>query len=617
MSLVQKTKKILYTTFNIKRVLGFVWSSSRGWAIVNAALLLVQGVLPIVSIYLLKLLVDSVATAVDVGAHESVAYNVYTVLAAFAVVMLLTGLSRTVGNLVNKEESRRIVDYMHDVIHKKAVDVDLEYYENPNYQDSLHRAQEEAAFRPGIIVRALTTILQNTISLAGVAWLLLVFKWQVLFLLICAVVPEMIVRFVFSSREYLNERNYTKKERRAAYYHWMLVGRDLAKETRLFRLGDTFIKRFRALRTELRKIRFSLDKKSTMYSFLAHMFSTLLVFTAYFWIARDALLGLVTIGSFVMFYQAFQKGQMFLQSLLEGIASLYENNLFLTNLYEFLDYSNSIKVVPGNFALDSQTETTNSANCRLVVDNVFFTYPSSSSKQVLKGVKMVVEPGEVAALVGLNGSGKTTLVKLVSRLYDVTHGSIYIDDTNIQAIRPYELRKKIGVIFQDYVHFNLSARDNIWFGDIDKPYDSSFIPKASVQAGADEMIKNLPQGYDTVLGRMFERGEELSEGQWQKIALARAFFRDTQMVILDEPTSSMDPKSEYELFNSIRSILNGRTALLISHRMSTVRMADKIFVMNDGKIVEKGTHEQLLSDGGIYADLFETQASSYLSIKVP
>lgn len=315
-----------------------------------------------------------------------------------------------------------------------------------------------------------------------------------------------------------------------------------------------------------------------------------------------------------MFYQAFQKGQMFLQSFLEGIASLYENNLFLSNLYEFLDYNNSIKVVPGNSTPNSQSEST---NCRLVVDNVFFTYPSSSSKQVLKGVSMVVEPGEVAALVGLNGCGKTTLVKLVSRLYDVNHGSIHIDDTNIQAIRPYELRKKIGVIFQDYVHFNLSARDNIWFGDIDKPYDSSNIHKASLQAGADEMIKNLPQGYDTVLGRMFERGEELSEGQWQKIALARAFFRDTQMVILDEPTSSMDPKSEYELFNSIRSILNGRTALLISHRMSTVRMADKIFVMNDGKIVEKGTHEQLLYDGGIYADLFETQASSYLSIKVP
>jgi len=226
---------------------------------------------------------------------------------------------------------------------------------------------------------------------------------------------------------------------------------------------------------------------------------------------------------------------------------------------------------------------------------------------------MVVEPGEVAALVGLNGCGKTTLVKLICRLYDVTQGSILINNTNIQAIYPYKLSKKIGVIFQDYAHFNLSVRDNIWFGDVDKPYDSSYIPKASVQAGADEMIKNLPQGYDTVLGRMFERGEELSEGQWQKIALARAFFRDTQLIILDEPTSSMDPKSEYELFNSFRNILNGRTSLLISHRMSTVRMADKIFVMDKGKIVETGSHKELLSYGGIYADLFETQASNYLA----
>ena len=606
--IVKKCKKIAETTFNVKRALHFVWVSSKGWAVTNVVLLFIQGILPVVSIYLLKLLVDSVVAALNGTSTDALKYEVYTIVYVVGSVVLLTGLSRAIGALVNKEESRRIADHMHDVIHKKAIKVGLEYYENPAYQNTLHRAQEDATFRPIIIVNSMATILQNTISLFGVAWLLLVFKWPIFVLLISAVIPEMVVRFVFSSKEYLNERSYTEKERHALYYHWLLVGREHAKEIRLFDLGHIIIERFRRIRTELRNIRLSLDKKNAFYSSIAHICTTLFVFAAYFWVTREALLGIITIGSFVMFYQAFQKGQMFLQGLFNGVARLYENNLFLSNLYEFLDIEDTLNSSPKYKKQQIPENTTR--NCRLEIRNVCFQYPSTS-KHILNNLSMTIKPGEVAALVGENGSGKTTLVKLICRLYDVSSGSISINGVDIRSLDPKDLRSKIGVIFQDYPHYNLSVRDNIYFGDINKPPDSLHIKQSAEQAGATNIIKALPSEYDTILGRMFEDGIELSEGQWQKIALARAFFRDSHMIILDEPTSSIDPKSEYELFQRFKEILNGRTSLLISHRMSTVRMADKIFVMNEGYIVESGTHEQLMSADGIYADLFKTQAKSY------
>jgi len=604
MKLTNKIQKILETTFNVKRALGFVWNSSRGWALLNIVLLVIQGILPIISIFLLKILVDSVASAINQELSDNELERIYFVLFAVGIVLLFTGLTRVIGNLVNKEQSRRVSDYMHDIIHEKAIEVDLEYYENPEYQDTLHRAQEESTFRPGIIVNAMTNILQNLISLLGVAWLLLVFRWPILLVLIAAVFPGLIVRFIFSSKEYLNERKYTRKERAAAYYHWMLVYKDLAKEIRVFNLGKTFIERFRNIRQKLRKIRLELDKKSALYSSLSHIFTTILIFLAYFWVVRDAVMGVVTIGTFVMFYQAFNKGQLFLQNLLDGIARLYENNLFLTNLYEFLDIGSTIKA-------NKSIEDNISTNVSVTLENVSFSYPSSD-KQVLQNVNLHFDPGQVIALVGRNGSGKTTLVKLICRLYDVNAGTIFINGIDIRNYSQTIIRKKIGVIFQDYPHYNLSVRDNIWFGDVDRDDNEDNIRQAAEKAGAGAMIPTLANGYDTILGRMFERGIELSEGQWQKIALSRAFFRDTQMIILDEPTSAMDPKAEYELFQKFKEILDGRTALLISHRMSTVRMADKIFVLDDGRIVETGNHHQLIEYNGIYADLFQTQARNYL-----
>lgn len=656
MSLIQTSRNVLRTTFNVRRALRFVWAASRGWTVANALLLVVQGLLPVASIYLLRLLVDAVVAAVAglpaggvasdaapalpgsglLPAVGAVQYNVFVVLLAAGAVMLLSGLARTVGGVVSREQGRRVMDYMHNVIHHKAVAVDLEFYENATYQDSLHRAQEEASFRPAIIVNALTGVAQNVISLAGVAWLLLAFSWPVLLVLVAATVPGMLVRLVFSRRQYQRERALTERERSASYYNYMLVGKEHAKEVRMFGLGQLFIERFQALRHQLRRVRLSIDSAAAFFSSLAHVASTVLVFSAYFWVARDAIAGRVSVGEFVMFYHAFQRGQGFLQSVLDGVSRLYENNLFLTNLYEFLDIpirdgtSPAAAPAPSRAPMDGvpsngQTRVAadtadglaasprfagRSAAPAVRFEDVWFTYPGTE-RTVLKGVDLSIPAGGVTALVGLNGAGKTTLVKLLCRLYQVDQGRILLDGVDICTIDPQQLRRRIGVIFQDFARYQLSVRDNIWFGDVSREPDAQQLERAARQAGVHDAIASLSQGYDTILGRLFQNGHELSIGQWQKTALARAFFRDTEMVVLDEPTSAMDPRAEYELFAAFRDILNGRSALLISHRMSTVRMADHIYVMQDGVIVEHGPHAELMSAGGTYAELFEMQARSY------
>jgi ATP-binding cassette subfamily B protein len=606
MKLRKRIGQAVRTTLNVRRALAYVWESSRAWAIGSSFLLVVQGLLPIASLYLLKLMVDTVtryAGAPD--APAGIPQELLVVLAAAGIVALLTGLAKTAGNVTSREQSRRVVDHMHDVIQTKAVQVDLEYYENAAYQDTLHRAQEESTYRPGAIMHALTMVFQNAISLLGVAWLLLTFHWAVFGVLVFALLPAMVVRFVFSRKEYLRERAYTEKERRAAYYHYMLVGKDFAKEIRTFGLGPTFMNRFRALRRELRRIRLTLDLKNARFASVAHVVSTVLVFSAYFWVAREAVLGAVTIGSFVLFYQAFQRGQTFLNAFLDGVARLYENNLFLENLYEFLDVPARVRPIE----IDGTPVRAEPAAVEF--ENVWFRYPGTD-RDVLRGVSLRLEHGQVAALVGLNGTGKTTLVKLLCRLYDPDRGRVLMNGTDIRTLDPEEVRRKLGVIFQDYAQYDLSARDNISFGDVTQPSGDAQITAAADQAGIGDVARSLPAGYDTVLGRLFQDGHELSVGQWQRIALARAFFRDAEFVVLDEPTSAMDPKAEYELFSRFRQITSGRTALLISHRMSTVRMADTIFVLDEGRILEHGSHAELMASGGAYQVLFQTQAKSYV-----
>jgi ATP-binding cassette subfamily B protein len=332
--------------------------------------------------------------------------------------------------------------------------------------------------------------------------------------------------------------------------------------------------------------------------------ATVAVFGSYAFIAYRTVQGSITVGDLVMYYQAFQRGHDFLREMLGGLSGLYEDNLFLSNLYEFLDLKRKVVEPLTSRPIPRPMRT------GIVFDRVSFQYPTGT-RRVLQDISLTIRPGDHVAFVGENGSGKTTLIKLLCRLYDPTDGAITLDGTDLRQFETAALRHEISVIFQDYAQYHLTARENIWFGNPQLSPDQERIVAAARYSGADEVIAGLKRGYDTTLGKWFEDGEELSIGEWQKVALARAFLRDAPIIVLDEPTSALDAKAEYEVFGKFRQLAEGRTTILISHRFSTVRMADCIYVLDDGKIVEAGTHEKLVQRGGKYARLFETQAQYY------
>jgi ATP-binding cassette, subfamily B, bacterial len=586
------------------RAVRFVWEAGPGWTIANTALVLVQGILPLLALYLMKLIVDAVTFALT-ASDKTAAFQSVALLIGIAVcVALFNALLKMVSDLVRETQGAKVTDHIFDLIHAKSVEIDLSYYENPRYFDTLHRAQMEGPYRPTQIVNGLVQLGQNGISLVAMAGLLFSFHWTVAAILFAAALPGVWVRLKFSDKLYEWQRNRTKAERWSTYYNWMLTGQPHAKEIRLFGLGNLFRQRFGGLRETLREERLNINRKRGLADFGAQSLATLLVFGSFGLIAYRTVQGIITLGDMVMYFQAFQRGLGYLQGFLGSLASLYEDNLFVSNFYEFIDLKPKVRRPANPLPVPRPMKS------GFVMDGVDFTYPESRRK-VLSGIHLTVSPGEVVALVGENGSGKTTLIKLLCRLYDPSAGIVTLDGIDLHRFDVDALRREISVIFQDYVQYHLTAGENIWFGNIELPKDSEQIVSAAQHAGADEMIRRLPDGYETILGKWFEDGEELSIGQWQRMALARAFLRNSQLIVLDEPTSSLDVKTEYEVFKKFRKLVADRSAILISHRFSTVRMADRIFVLDRGKILESGTHEELMKYNGKYAGLFEKQASFY------
>jgi ATP-binding cassette subfamily B protein len=497
-----------------------------------------------------------------------------------------------------------VTDRVYDVLHAKSIEVDLEYYDNSDYYDALHRAQAEASYRPTRILDGVFGSLQSSISVLAVGGLLLTFHWSVPFVLMVGAIPDLLIRFRFARTFYRQSRWQSPIERQALYFTGLLTGDSHAKEIRLFGLGNVFLERFGALRKQIRQKSLELLKKRSISSLLAQFASIVPGFALYGFLAYRALQGLMTVGDVVMFYLALQRGQANLGQLFAGIAALYDNNLFLSNVLEFLALKPKVIDPPH----PQKAASHNSKG--IVFENVRFRYPNSE-RTVLDGISFQIRRGEHIALVGENGSGKTTLVKLLLRLYDPTDGAITLDGVDLREISLPSLRRNISVIFQDYAKYHLSAKENIWFGDVEVPADEQRLMSAAMKSGAHQLITRLPAGYETLLGKWFADGEELSIGEWQKIALARAFLREADIIVLDEPTSALDAKAEYEVFNKFLQLSVTRTAILISHRLSTVKMADHIYFLENGRIVESGSHDELILHGGKYAYLFERQAQYY------
>jgi ATP-binding cassette subfamily B protein len=605
MSAQTEPKKLKIPRFlQLGRAVRFVWQSAKGWTIANGVLVAVQGVLPLLPLYLMKLLVDAVTAGPAAADKGAVLRHVLLLVAITAAATLFTFLVDLMAGMVSEWQGYIVADHMNDVILAKSIEVDLEYYESASYYDTFHRAQREASSRPISIVNGLAKIGQNSISLLAIAGLLLTFHWIVAAILFTAVISGTAVRLKYTGSMYRWQRAQTSTERQAGYLNWMLTDSGHAKEIRLLDLGPLFIRRFRDVRRKLRKGRLAIMRRRSIADFAAQAFATVAIYGSYAYVSYQALWGKITLGDLVMYYQAFQRIQGFFQGILGSLAKLFEDNLFLSNLYEFLDLKRTV-IEPVQARPVPQPMQRG-----IAVDHVSFQYPEGARK-VLEDISLTIRPGEVAALVGENGSGKTTLIKLLCRLYDPTGGAITIDGIDLRQFETKALRNEIAIIFQDYAHYYLTARENIWFGNIALAPDHERIVAAARRSGADDVIRTLPHGYETNLGKRFEDGEELSIGEWQKVALARAFMRDAQIIVLDEPTSSMDAKAEYEVFQNFHQLMSGRTAILISHRFSTVRMADRIYVLKQGRVIENGSHEELLRLGGTYARLFEMQAQHY------
>jgi ATP-binding cassette subfamily B protein len=592
----------LHRMLLLRRAVVLVWRASPGWTIASLVLLVLQSLLPLASLYLLKLIVDAVTSALK-SSQPDFTHTLWLIV-AMGGVTLASALAASLATLVTEVQAQAVTDFMASIIHAKSVQVDLSYYENAQYYDTLQRAQQEAPYRPTQIVNGLVQIAQSSLTLIALLGLLLSLHWIVAAVLLLAAIPGLLVKLRYSQQLYAWQRQRTSSERQSWYIQWLLTGEAHAKEIRLFNLGELFIRRYRDLRTVLRNERLRLVKHRSRNELITQFAGTLATFGALAFIAYQTMQGALTLGDLVMYYQAFQRGQSYLSSILGGLAGLYEDSLFLTNLYEFLDLQPRVvepsDPSPLSFPLRQG----------IAFEHVRFAY-AGSDQPVLDDVTLTIRPGEHIALVGVNGAGKTTLVKLLCRLYDPSAGRITLDGVDLRAFDTTALRRQVSVVFQDFAHYQLSARENIWLGNTDLPLEDGKIKQAAHAASADALITGLPHGYDTLLGNWFEEGHELSIGQWQKIALARAFLRDAQILVLDEPTNALDASAEYEVFQQFRRLALGRTTLLISHRFSTVRMADRIFMLAGGRITESGSHAELMQRRGEYARLFELQAGNY------
>lgn len=596
-------KKILKGA-KLRRPVALVWESAPRWTTASLVLMFLQALLPLAILYMIKLVVDTV-TAGIVSADVTTAWREVMILVAITGgLTLLMAALRAAATIVEEHKSQLVTDHVTDTIHRKSAEVDLAYYEDSRYHNTFYRAQREATTRPTRMVRELTQLIQNTISLLALVGLLIYHHWSIALILFVAAIPSIIVKIRHSERFYRWVSRRTETERRSYDYHRMLTDLVQAKELRLFDLGGLFRQRYRALRSMIRGERLELAKTRAKADLLAQAVTVITLFAMISFIAWQTLQGQMTLGDLVLYQQVFQRSQGALQGIMSGLAGLYENNLFLNQYFGFIDLK------PAVTRPENPTPPPRPMRSGIKVENVSFRYPLSE-REALRGIDLQIRPGEVVALVGDNGAGKTTMAKLLCRLYDPAGGRISMEGIDYRSIDPRELRREITMIFQDYIQYPLSARENIWVGNVRlDPFDL-LISNAARQAGAEEAINRLPEGYETILGKRFEKGDELSIGEWQKIALARAFLRDAQLIILDEPTSAMSARAEYELFKSFRDLLNGRSALLISHRFSTVRMADNICVVEEGQIVESGSHEELLALNGRYSRMFEMQAHSY------
>ncbi len=589
---------------HLPRALSLVRAAAGNWSLVWLGLLAVQGALPAAIVYLTRPLVDGVVATVGSAGVGPSTSTVFILASAMGGILLLGELLRSAADAVRTLQAKRVEDHVSALIHLQSTTVDLAFYESADFHDHLHRARGEASHRPVALLENAGGLIQNGITLLAMAAMLIPYGLWLSVALLLSSLPALIVVLRYAVRQHRWRQRTTADERRASYYDWLMTADEPAAELRLFGLGSYFRAAHQLLRARLRREQLQLAWTHALAELVAGATALLMAAACLAWMLWRAITGDVSLGDLALFYVAFSQGQRLMRSLLGGVGQIYYNTLFLGNLFEFLDLKPRINDPANPRPAPIPAEGEKGLEIRF--RGVDFCYPGSE-RVALCGLDLTIPAGQIAAIVGTNGAGKSTVLKLLCRFYDPRDGSVELDGIDIREISLQELRGSMTMLFQEPVHYNATVAQNIGLDRLPGNASCGDIEAAARAAGAEGLVARLPKGYDTLLGKWFSGGVDLSVGEWQRLALARAFLRPAPVILLDEPTSAMDSWAETDWLKRFRSIANGRTAIIVTHRFTTAMQADVIHVMEGGRIVESGSHDDLLSRENAYAQSWKAQ----------
>jgi ATP-binding cassette subfamily B protein len=586
---------------NVPPVLRIVWQSGPGTVVGVVGARVVASVIPLAMLGVSKRIIDGVVAAAT--AHQGVPVSLWWLVGLELALAVLGSLTSRTVDFFEAVLADRYVRHVSVRVMEHAARLDLVTYEDPAFHDKLERARVQSTDRVGLI-RSVGQMLQQAVTAATLAAGVVTFSPWLLVLLVAGVVPVFLGESHFAFAGYALAYRQTPVRRQLDYLRVLGASRDSAKELKLFGLAEFVSGRFRALADTIHRQSIALARRRLAWGALLSTGSTAAYYGAYAYVVWRAARGEISVGTLTFVAGAIAGASSNLQAFFSTVSGIADQALFASDLLEFFGVEPKVRSKP-----DARPAPRPIRSGFEFVD-VSFRYPDGQ-RWVLDGLTLQIAPGERIALVGENGEGKTTIVKLLTRLYDPSKGRITLDGVDLREYDLADLHREIGVIFQDFVRYEMTAAENIAMGRVDALDDRPRLEAAARKSLAEPVVQGLPGGYEQLLGRRFDGGVDLSGGEWQKIALARAYLRDSQVLILDEPTAALDARSEYEVFQRFAELTRGRTALLISHRFSTVRMCDRILVLAGGRIVEDGSHEALVQQRGRYAEMFELQASSY------
>lgn len=577
---------------NLKRSLGLLWQTSKPLAMLSFSMQLIQALLPVISLYFIKILIEKVT------AKHSFS-EVLPIIIYFLAAQLILAMVQQYASYIATIYQLKLTDYLSQNVLDRAVKVNYDYYENPRFHDSLHLAQQQSLYRAGSLLTSFNSFINSVFALFFLLVLFISMQSFFALLFIAFTIPLAIIKWYFGVATMQQEKKLAPLEREANYLHQVLTGVSYAKDTRVFGFGSYFIEKFTNIRNYIRLQKQQLNHRLTLYSLIAEAVEVIAMAIIFALLAKETITGAISLGLFVIYIQGFQSLQNNSKNFLQSVVQILQLRIFLQDLFAFLDIrveNKKGKALP--FPV---------THADLKIDNLNFRY-TPESRQVLHHVSIRCQPGQIIAIVGENGSGKSTLIKILAQLYEANSGHISLGNTDLKNIDIEDYRNQSVFLFQDFEKYFFTVEENIVLGKSKQEKEQVAIEQAARLSGADRFISKLSYGYQTLMGRIFEGSEQLSGGQWQKLALARVFYRtDASLIVLDEPTSALDAQAEYEIFQQLKSLAKNKMIILITHRLYNLKIADYLYVMQEGAIAEEGTFNELIQKNGAFTQLYNMQ----------